>query len=115
MPFFWALLMDKRKRKRWTRKEDKYLEAQAHRLSAKDIGRKLKRTPGAVKSRAKRLGVHLQKHGEHHHLAKTSNQDVELCRALRDEKVKVRVIAEKMGIGHSLVTSVVNYHCRHNG
>lgn len=103
------------KRKRWSLAEDQYLITNAPLLSAKDIGKRLTRTPGAVKDRAKRLGISLQKHGEHHHLAKTSNSDIELCRALREEKVKIKVISEKMEISRSLVQSVVNYHCRLNG
>ena len=57
-----ALGLSRVKDRPWSREDEEYLEAQLHRASLKAIARKLRRTPTAVKLKAKRLG--LRKHGE---------------------------------------------------
>lgn len=107
--------MPPKKRKSWTPTEDQFIANHAGKLSAQEIGNQLNRTYVSVKCRARRIGINLQRHGEHHHLAKTSNYDVELCRVLHEQNIKPQAIAEKMDISISLVRSVVYYRCRLNG
>ena len=57
-----ALGLSRVKDRPWSREDEEYLEAQLHRASLTAIARKLRRTPTAVKLKAKRLG--LRKHGE---------------------------------------------------
>jgi hypothetical protein len=104
-----------KKRKAWTLAEDQFIANHAGKLSAQEMGKQLNRTHVSVKCRARRIGVNLQRYGENHHLAKTSNHDIELCRALNEENIKPKAIAEKMDISISLVYSVINYRCRLNG
>ncbi|MGL4193211.1 MAG: hypothetical protein ACRCRU_11750 [Vibrio sp.] len=100
---------------RWSEKEVLFLTKNASLMSADEISAKLDRTAQAVQRKAGKLGVSLRKYGEKHHLAKVSDHDVELCRALHDEGVKPFQIAEKMGLGYSYVQWILNYRIRCNG
>lgn len=57
-----ALGLSRLKDRPWTSDEEEYLETNYHRVSVKTVGRRLERSPTAVKLKAKRLG--LRKHDE---------------------------------------------------
>lgn len=102
-------------KKQWSSAEVQFLRSNAATMSAKQIGNELKRTEVSVKSKAKKLGIKLQKYGENHHLANISNHDVELCRQLSDEELRPFEIAEKMEIEISHVCAILNFRSRLNG
>lgn len=84
----------------------------AGKLGALEIGEILGMSRGAVQAHASALRISLRRYGEKNHVAKVSNADVELCRALRDEGLTVSKIAEKMELSTSYVNHVVYYEFR---
>ncbi|MBY8063551.1 hypothetical protein KW491_06175 [Vibrio fluvialis] len=64
------------------------------------------------KHRGKNDKVSLRRKGELYPHAKGSDHDVELCRRLYDEGITPSVIAEKMEMSRSHVSSIVYYHSR---
>ncbi|TCW22666.1 hypothetical protein [Vibrio crassostreae] len=102
-------------KKPWSAADSQFLKQNAQCMTAKEVGKHLNRTEISVKSKAKQLGVFFQKYGEHHHLAKYGDHDVELCRALDDEGLKPFEIAEKMELDYSYVQCILKYRIRRNG
>ncbi|WP_375751575.1 hypothetical protein [Vibrio sp. HN007] len=96
----------------WSNDEVKFLKRNAQLLTAKQIANKLTRTEVSVKSKARKLGICLQKHGENHPLAKVSNHDVELCRQLEEAGLRPYQIAEKMEMDYSHVQCILKYRTR---
>lgn len=103
------------KRKAWREVDEVFLKANAKLMTAKELSKRLKRTILSVKSKAKKLGVSLQKHGEKHHFAKYSDSDVELCRQLEEAGLKPFEIAEKMELSYSYVQCILKYRIRMQG
>lgn len=64
------------------------------------------------KHRGKNDKISLRRKGELYPHAKGSDHDVELCRRLYDEGLTPSVIAQKMEMSRSHVSSIVYYHSR---
>lgn len=95
---------------KWTGQEVAILKKHASTHSAQEIADMLPmRTKTAVVRAAVERNIPLLKHGEHHHAAKHSDEDVELCRALHEEAVSTKDIAEKMGLPEATVRGFVNF------
>lgn len=65
-----------------------------------------------IKNRARRLKISLRRKGENYPHAKGSDEDVELCRALYEEGLYPKEIAEKMEMSRSHVGAIVYFHSR---
>lgn len=107
-----AFILQNVVKKPWSLDEEAFLKQNASTLTAEQIGNELNRTAESIKSKARKLKVCLQKHGEQHHLAKYSDHDVELCRQLDDAGLKPYEIAEKMELDYSYVQCILNYRIR---
>ncbi|MFL0951012.1 hypothetical protein [Vibrio parahaemolyticus] len=88
----------------YTPEEDQVIFDFGQTLSLKEIGKLINRTSGSVGSRARKIGVSLMKHGENHHRAVHSNDDVRLVRALVDDgELTHKQISEVMEISINTV------------
>jgi DNA-directed RNA polymerase specialized sigma24 family protein len=97
---------------RWTQDEDAVIRRFAHSMTAEEIGARLNRTKKAVHIRAQKLGVSLQKYGEHAYQAKYSDELVERCRVLHDEGRRPSEIAAATGVNVFSVHKIVYYGMR---
>lgn len=80
--------------------------------TAKQIGEILGRSRRSVLQKAGSLKVSIGRSGDRHYNVKHTDHDVELCRALYDEGLNCRQIAEKMEISHSYVRKIVAHIVR---
>ncbi|ENC6709548.1 hypothetical protein ABKY54_004154 [Vibrio harveyi] len=93
--------------------EDRTIEKYAKTKSAAEIGKMLGRSRQGIQCRAGVLGISLMKHGEHHHKAVHSNDDVRLVRALvEDGELTSEQIAEKMEMSINTVHAIRGEHIR---
>ncbi|ELI8129966.1 hypothetical protein ACT0ZX_004663 [Yersinia enterocolitica] len=96
----------------WSPDEVAYLREAVTTTKYQDIANHLGRTLTAVRVRAFLEGVNPSGIGECNRNAKHSDHDVELCRALYEDGVKQRFIAEKMEMPVSAVYGIVYYRTR---
>ncbi len=80
--------------------------------TAQQIADMLGRSRRSVSNKAFELGISMTKRGDNHYHVKHSNHDIELCRALRDEGLSVREIAEKMEIDPKYLSQILQFHKR---
>ncbi|EOA2966348.1 TPA: hypothetical protein ACGIZ8_002844 [Yersinia enterocolitica] len=96
----------------WSPGEVAYLREAVKTTRYRDIADRLGRSPKAVQQKAFVEGVNPSIVGECNRNAKFSDHDVELCRALYDEGIKPRLIAEKMEIPVASVYKITHYRTR---
>ncbi|CNH17514.1 TPA: hypothetical protein ACPZCB_003306 [Yersinia enterocolitica] len=96
----------------WSQDEVAYLREAVTTTRYQDIADHLGRTLTAIRVRAFFEGVNPSGIGECNRNAKHSDHDVELCRALYEDGVKPRFIAEKMEMPVSAVYGIVYYRTR---
>lgn len=96
----------------WSPDEVAYLREAVTTTKYRDIADHLGRTTTAIRVRAFFEGVNPSSIGERNRNAKHSDHDVELCRALYDEGIKPRYIAEKMEMPVSAVYGIVYFRTR---
>ncbi|AHM71662.2 TPA: hypothetical protein P0N90_002069 [Yersinia enterocolitica] len=96
----------------WSPGEVAYLREAVKTTRYRDIADHLGRSPKAVQQKAFVEGVNPSIVGECNRNAKFSDHDVELCRALYDEGIKPRYIAEKMEIPVASVYKIIHYRTR---
>lgn len=100
--------------------EDKFLISKAGILTLTEIGTALNRSMSSVQTRGRLLRKKgllkktFQRYGERHHCSKFSDEDVELVRALREEGLLVRVIADKMEMPYQWVGKICIFIARCN-
>lgn len=97
---------------KYTRHEIAILQKHAATHTARQIGEMLGRTRLSVKRKAYELGIKMRKSGDNHYLTKHTDHEIELCRALYDEGLNCRQIAEKMETSHSYVRKIVAHIVR---
>ncbi|MGO3396561.1 MAG: hypothetical protein ACTINL_08670 [Serratia proteamaculans] len=88
------------------------LRKHAGKLSAAEIGKLFGLSTKTIYRLAQNTGISLQRYGENHASAKIPNNDVELCRALCEEGVPVKIIAEKMELRARYVSQVIRFYRR---
>ena len=99
--------------KPWTDAEDAIIRRNAATMTTQQIADLLPgRSAVSVRGYAHRKGIRLYKSGERHHRCRIPDHDVELCRAMHDEGLTVKEIAEKMEINPGTVSQYVNYSVR---
>ncbi|OVZ94888.1 hypothetical protein CBW58_02105 [Yersinia frederiksenii] len=95
----------------FTEEEDRFIRRNCATMTTKEIGRHLNRTPGVIMGRGHAIGVRFIKYGEASHLARISDHDVRLIRALRDEyNLGFSEIAKKFEISRQEANRI--YHKR---
>ena len=95
-------------KKRWTEQEIKIIRKNARKLTAKQIAKLLDgRSEDAVTHYANNNGISMVKRGQYHHCSTVTDEDVALCRALFDDGMSVKLIAQKMELPHRYVSLVV--------
>ncbi|MNG64339.1 hypothetical protein D3C79_225780 [compost metagenome] len=99
-------------RKSWSQKDVDFIKRHIGLQSYQQIADLMGRTRHAVYMKASKIGINPGGFGESHYRAKYSDHDVELCRALYQEGIKPRVIAEKMEMPVTSVYSIVYYRVR---
>lgn len=106
------MTIPQRHRERWSPAELAYLRKSVTTTRYRDIADHLGRSLRAVQQKASGEGVNPSIIGECNRNAKFSDHDVELCRALYDEGIKPRFIAEKMAIPVDSVYKITHYRTR---
>ncbi|WP_422139681.1 hypothetical protein [Endozoicomonas sp. ALC020] len=84
--------------RRWTKKEEQYLEANYKKYPLDETACALGRTRNSVFSKALYMGITGQVTGEEHKWSRHSDHDIALARALAEENVPVATISEKLCI-----------------
>lgn len=95
-------------RRVWTYDEQAFLFKNHKRLTIGKMAAKLKRTYNSVKEKCRDLGLDCKMYGYKNHKTVYSAEDVELSRALFDEGLSRRVIAEKLEVPYARVCAWVN-------
>lgn len=96
----------------WTRQEVNYLRQHAGVKHKAEIASNLHRSEYAVQCKANRLGISLMLHGEHHHLSRYEDSDVELARCLAEEGLSTAEIARKFEAPYGTVRAWISYQTR---
>lgn len=80
--------------------------------TAQQIGNMIGRSRRSVANKAFELGISMKKNGDNHYNVKHSDHDIELCRAMFDDGLSVREIAEKMEIKQEYLSNILHFHKR---
>lgn len=92
-----------RNHNKWEHDEIAFLRNNAGKMVTDMIAKELGRTVASVRGKAMGLGIPLLCIGENSPFAIHSDEDVLLCRQLRDEGLSIKVIANKMEISVATV------------
>lgn len=87
-------------RKRWTREDREFIEANIGKLTVEEMARELNVATTALRAHARRYGISLCAY-------QISEHDKYLCRELYKEGLEIHVIARKMELSNRAVFSVV--------
>jgi len=97
---------------RWTEAEKKIVRENAHCMTAIQLGEMLGISHRAIQSFAQNNNIKFKKKGDRHYMCQIPDADVEMCRALYDEGLTPKVIAEKMEIKRGTVQKIVTFQIR---
>lgn len=87
-------------RKRWSREDREFIEANVGRMTVEEMAKKLKVSTSALQAYARRHGISLC-------VYRISEHDKYLCRELYKEGLAIHVIAQKMELSNRAVSSIV--------
>ncbi|OSL31467.1 hypothetical protein EAPG_00095 [Escherichia albertii B156] len=87
-------------RKRWSRKDREFIEANVGKMTVEEMAKELKVATTALRAHARRHGISLCAY-------RISEHDKYLCRELYKEGLDIHVIAQKMELSNRAVSSVV--------
>ena len=87
-------------RKRWSREDQKFIEASVGKMTVEEMAKKLNVAITALQAYARRNGISLC-------VYQISEHDKYLCRELYKEGLAVHVIAQKMELSNRAVSSIV--------
>lgn len=97
---------------RFSAQEIEYIRSNFGKITAKQIAIDLNVTYRVVYHKAWKMGLAGYSKGENHPRSKISDEDVELCRQLYDEGLRISVIAEKMELKQAFVSHICHYKVR---
>lgn len=100
-------LVKLKNQQQWDRNELEIIKRNAGKMTAKDIAQILERSPSSVRKKAYAMGISLICVGENSPHSIHSDKDVVLCRQLRDEGMRVKLIAEKMEMSLGAVLWII--------
>ncbi|EBC9869630.1 hypothetical protein AW119_27725 [Escherichia coli] len=87
-------------RKRWSREDREFIEANVGKMTVEEMAEKLKVATTALRAHARRHGISLC-------VYRISEHDKYLCRELYKEGLDIHVIARKMELSNRAVSSIV--------
>ncbi|HAW8311987.1 TPA: hypothetical protein JLT01_003912 [Escherichia coli] len=87
-------------RKRWSREDQKFIEARVGKMTVEEMAKKLNVAITALQAYARRNGISLC-------VYQISEHDKYLCRELYKDGLAIHVIAQKMELSNRAVSSIV--------
>lgn len=91
----------------WEKQEIDFLKSNAGKMAVTEIAKQLGRSLQSVYGKASYMGLPLLCIGEYCTSAIYSDEDVLLCRELRNEGMSIKIIAEKMEMSLAAVEHVI--------
>jgi hypothetical protein len=86
------------KRRQWSDEDTAFIRRNAHIMTAAQLAEKYGVSPAAISNKCIRMGVRLEKSGQHHDRARYSDDVIEQARTLHDNRVPVKEIQRITGI-----------------
>lgn len=102
-------------RQLWTHDEERYLKQNHQRLTILQMAKSLGRSYSSTAQKCERLGLDCRIFGEKNHQTIYCAEDVELSRALFEEGLTRKEIAEKMEIPYQSICNFISFAYRKRG